>query len=499
MEINGIFGDETVIPRKALLKNSGKVGSAASTIQKKEFSRYAPLNNKGRIQLERDRSTSIRFLIGADALLDGQASFVSFRMRTNTFTAVTPSLHAMIQTVTIRLPSCGNLIVERIESYNSLVVATSIIHQSKDELEASFNDGSNLIPDCVRPDALRKHRKFLNCNAGGGWRTFTMPIKLSGLLNHDLYLPLSILGSLEIELEFAPLNQSFHYLPGNEAPAVVFGLVDRLVMSQGDFDALADNATKHQAYDEIDEAFCGQRRAWAGDAQPNPLQLEVELDNIQFTACLVYPTQNYLDSMKAKLGSGSINILFDTFSLAKIPYSNSTYNSFTIQESIQNLKHVMSYCLRADHVNDPGEFSICRFYPFLRSYQLKIGGRLYEKVQCSTRDFHEEVYDYTISKLSTGTFNKLKTNLVKHQTVGREHSIHIYPLETCLQEDLNSGIETTAGMLLTYNCEYSQQPAVQIAGQPWLDAIDPSTAELYVHLHHTQMLTVSNQGVAVSK
>ena len=272
-----------------------------------------------------------------------------------------------------------------------------------------------------------------------------------------------------------------------------------VLMSQADFDGLADDATKHQAYDELDEAFCGQRRAWAGDAAPNPLQLEVELDNIQYTACLVYPTQSYLDSMRAKLGSGSINILFDTFSLAKIPYSNSTYNSFTIQESIQNLKHVMSYCLRADHVNEPGEFSICRFYPFLRSYQLKIGGRLYEKVQCSTRDFHEEVYDYTISKLSTGTFNKLKTNLVKHQTVGREHSIHIYPLETCLQEDLNSGIETTAGMLLTYNCEYSQQPAVQLAGQPWSDAIDPSTAELYVHLHHTQMLTVSNQGVAVSK
>ena len=216
MEINAIFDGETVIPRKALLKNSGKVGSAASTIQKKEMSRYAPLNNKGHIRLERDRTTSIRFLIGADALLDGQASFVSFRMRTNSFTAVTPSLHAMISTVTIRLPSCGNLIVERIENYNSLVVASSIIHQNQDELENSWNDGCNLIPDCVRPEAMRKHRRFLNLNDGGGWRTYTMPIKLSGVLNHDLYLPLSILGSLEIELEFAPLNQSFHFDPANE-------------------------------------------------------------------------------------------------------------------------------------------------------------------------------------------------------------------------------------------------------------------------------------------
>lgn len=498
MEINSIFGDETVIPRKALLKNSGKVGSAASTIQKKEFSRYAPLNNKGNLKLERDRSTSIRFLIGADALLDGQASFVSFRMKTNTFTAVTPSLHAMISSVTIRLPSCGNLIVERVESYNSLVIAEAVTHQNADELENSWNDGCNLIPDCVRPEAMRRHRRFLNLNDAGGWRTYTLPIKLSGLLNHDLYLPLSILGSLEIELEFAPLNQSFHFDPANEHQDRVFEMVDRMVMTQQAFNGLADAAAKQAAYEEIDQAFCGQQRAWQG-GNAQDIALEVELDNIQFTACLVYPTQSYLDSMKAKLGSGSINILFDTYTLAKIPYSNSMYNSFTIQESIQNCKNVLSYCLRSDHINDPTEHSISRFYPFLRSYQLKIGGRLYERVSCSTRDNHEEVIDYTISKLSTGTFNKLKSNLIRYQTFGREHSIHLYPLETCLQENLNSGIETTAGMLLTYNCEYSVQNAIQIAGQAWADAIDPSTCELYVHLRHTQMLSISNQGVAVSK
>ena len=58
MEINAIFDGETVIPRKALLKNSGKVGSAASTIQKKEMSRYAPLNT---------RATSVLSAIGQRA------------------------------------------------------------------------------------------------------------------------------------------------------------------------------------------------------------------------------------------------------------------------------------------------------------------------------------------------------------------------------------------------------------------------------------------------
>lgn len=271
-----------------------------------------------------------------------------------------------------------------------------------------------------------------------------------------------------------------------------------MVLSQAAFNQLGDGAALKAAYEEIDQAFNGHQRTFTGN-NADEISLEVELDGIEYVACLVYPTQSYLDSMKTKLGSGSINILFDTYTLAKIPYSNSTYNSFTIQESMQNLKHVMSYCLRADHQLSPAEHSISRFYPFLRNYQLKIGGRLYEKVNCSSKDNHEEVIDYTITKLSTDTFNKLKSNLIRYQTFGREHSIHLYPLEVCLQESLQAGIETTVGMLLTFNCEYNTAPQVTIAGQVWSEAIDPAQAELYVHLRHTQMLTVSNQGVAVSK
>ena len=133
--------DAPVIPRKALLKNSGKVGSASETIMKKEYSRYAPLNNASQVVLSRDRPTSIRFVVGADALLDSRASFVKFRMRTNTFTAVMPSVHAMVSTLTCRLPSAGNLVIERIENYHSLAIATAVLHSSADQLEASWNDG----------------------------------------------------------------------------------------------------------------------------------------------------------------------------------------------------------------------------------------------------------------------------------------------------------------------------------------------------------------------
>ncbi len=101
---------EEQLPRKAYFRAGGSINK---TILKKELIQYP-------VVTVRNQPDIVRFLISGDCLLDGRESF-SLRLKTNTFTGfLSGDITSIISRIVLRLPSNSNIVLEEIDSYNTL-------------------------------------------------------------------------------------------------------------------------------------------------------------------------------------------------------------------------------------------------------------------------------------------------------------------------------------------------------------------------------------------
>ena len=217
---------EEQLPRKAYFKVGGSVNK---TILKKELIQYAADKN---VITVRNQPEVVRFLISGDCLLDGRESFFSLRLKTNTFTGfLSGDITSIISKIVIRLPSNSNIILEEIDSYNTLSSIIQMMRLDEDEMTSNWQSGLNMLSNHNRPEFQARSRRFLNLNEGG-YRTFTFQMHLSSILFHEQYLPLSLLNGILLEIHLAPAKQCFHYDPANETWTKLFNLVEGMYVFQ---------------------------------------------------------------------------------------------------------------------------------------------------------------------------------------------------------------------------------------------------------------------------
>lgn len=143
---------EAELPRKAYFK-VGK--SVNKTVLKKELIQYPADKN---VITVRNQPEVARFLISGDCLLDGRESYFSLRLKTNTFTAfLSGDITSIISKIVIRLPSNSNIVLEEIDSYNTLSSIVQMIQLDDDRMNSNWQSGANLIPTTTDQRAKHVH------------------------------------------------------------------------------------------------------------------------------------------------------------------------------------------------------------------------------------------------------------------------------------------------------------------------------------------------------
>src|SRR3990167_5401759 len=137
---------EAELPRKSYFK-VGK--SDNKTVLKKELIQYPADKN---VITVKNQPEVARFLISGDCLLDGRESFFSLRLKTNTFTGfLSGDITSIISKIVIRLPSNSNIVLEEIDSYNTLSSIVQMIQLDDDRMNSNWQSGLNMLSNHNRP------------------------------------------------------------------------------------------------------------------------------------------------------------------------------------------------------------------------------------------------------------------------------------------------------------------------------------------------------------
>jgi hypothetical protein len=106
-------------------------------------------------------------------MLDTLNSYFTLMLRTNAYTAAMVSgVQSLIRSMTIRLPSNGNIILEQIDSNNKLASIVQMINFDKTQLDSKWASLDHCAIDPKRAESLKRARRCLNLNANcDAWKT----------------------------------------------------------------------------------------------------------------------------------------------------------------------------------------------------------------------------------------------------------------------------------------------------------------------------------------
>lgn len=483
---------EEQLPRKSYFKVGGSINK---TVLKKELIQYPADKN---VITVKNQPEVARFLISGDCLLDGRESFFSLRLKTNTFTGfLSGDVSAIINKIVIRLPSNSNIVLEEIDSYNTLSSMVQMIQLDDDRMVSNWQSGLNMLVNHNRPESQARARRFLNLNEGG-YRTFTFQLHLSSILFHEQYLPLSLLNGILLEIHLAPSKQCFHYNPANETYATVFGLVEGMFFDQAAFSAFS--SAKRTAIQNQLQNFYKRPAA-------NGQELEYEIESFVYNAAALWMNAEYVKRLTAKATSSEgINIFFNTYRFNQVAPEQAMILHFNSTEQFQNLKRIYFVTLNRNRFNVAGEHSINIFDNFIKSYKFRIGSRSWQVV---TNEDQGPI-SYTQTLLSLGGLHKQKTTSIEFTTYPRTQNIHAFDFEK-VHEETHSGEDTTGGRNLRMELQFQSNTdvqlvddggqAIQVGGQPLLlkRATTPSQCVVYFYQYFTKMINISSSGIAVTE
>jgi hypothetical protein len=483
---------EEQLPRKAYFKVGGSINK---TILKKELIQYPADKN---VITVRNQPEIVRFLISGDCLLDGRESFFSLKLKTNTFTGfLSGDITSIISKIVLRLPSNSNIVLEEIDSYNTLSSLIQMIQLDDDQMASHWESGLNMLSNHNRAESQAQSRRFLNLNESG-YRFFTFQMNLSSILFHEQYLPLSLLNGILLEVHLAPSKQCFHYNPANETWAKVFGLVDGMFFDQGAFNGFSANK-KTAIQDQLIRFY--NRPA------PNSQEIEYEVEGFTFNAAAIWMNAEYVKRLTAKAtGDDGINIFFNTFRFNQIAPEQSSILHFNSTEQFQNLKRIYFATLNRNRLQATNEHSFNSFDNFIKSYKFRIGSRSWQVV--NNEDQGPQSYTQTL--LSLGGLQKQKTTSIKFTTYPRTQNIHVFDFEK-VQEETHSGEDTTNGRNLRMEINFQQQNDLQLldeAGQAVVvngnalmlkRSVAPNQCVLYFFQYFTKMMNISSKGIAITE
>jgi hypothetical protein len=483
---------EEQLPRKAYFKVGGSVNK---TILKKEIIQYPADKN---VVTVRNQPEVVRFLISGDCLLDGRESFFSLRLKTNTFTGfLSGDITSIISKIVIRLPSNSNIVLEEIDSYNTLSSIIQMMRLDDDEMISNWQSGLNMLSNHNRPDSQARSRRFLNLNEGG-YRTFTFQMHLSSILFHEQYLPLSLLNGILLEVHLAPSKQCFHYNPANETYAKVFDLVEGMYFKQSDFTAFA-GPKKAAIQNQLQQFY--KRPAAASQ------ELEYEIEGFTYNAAAVWMNAEYVKRLTAKAtNEGGINLFFNTYRFNQVAPEQSMILHFNSTEQFQNLKRIYFVTLNRNRLQAGNDHSFNVFDNFIKSYKFRIGSRSWQVVN----NEDQGPLSYTQTLLSLGEMPKQKSTSVQFTTYPRTQNIHAFDFEK-VQDETHSGEDTTNGRNLRMEIQFQSQPdlplfdnadqAIVVNGNPLLlkRGVSPNECVLYFFQHFTKMMNISSKGIAITE
>ncbi len=483
---------EPTIPRRAYFKAAGSVNK---TILKKEVIQYPCDKN---IVTVRTQPEIVRFLISGDSLLDGRESFFSLKLKTNTFTGfLSGDITSIISKVVIRLPSNSNIILEEIDSYNTLNSMIQMIRLDDDAMNSNWQSGLNMLSHHNRPDAQARARRFLNLNEGGS-RAFTFQMNLSSILFHEQYLPLSILNGILLEVHLAPSKQCFHYNPANETWAKVFGLVEGMYFEQAAFTAFAGDKKT---------AIQNQLTDFYKRPQPNSQELEYEIEGFTYNCAMLWMNPEYVKKLIDKATSAAgINIFFNTYRFNQVAPEQSMILFFNTTEQFQNLKRIYFVTLNRNRLQAGNDHSFNTFDSFIKSYKMRLGSRSWQVV--SNED--QGPFSYTQTLLSIGRLQKQKSTSVVFTTYPRTQNIHVFDFDK-VPDETHSGEDTTNGRNLRMEIQFQSQadvPLVDNTGAPIIAegnplllkrAVTPNQCVLYFFQYFTKMINISSKGIAITE
>lgn len=483
---------EEQLPRKAYFKVGGSVNK---TILKRELIEYPADKNAITIRTQPEVA---RFLISGDCLLDGRESFFSLRLKTNTFTAIlSGDITSIISKIVIRLPSNSNIVLEEIDSYNTLSSMVQMIRMDDTQMASHWETGLNMLSNHNRSDSQARSRRFLNLNEGG-FRTFTFQMNLSSILFHEQYLPLSLLNGILLEVHLAPARQCFHYNPANESWTKVFDLVEGMFFKQQAFNAFSDDKRK---------AIQDQLTAFYKRPAPNGQAIEYDIESFTYHAAAIWMNAEYVKRLTAKaMSAEGINLFFNTYRFNQVAPEQSIVLHFNSTEQFQNLKRIYFATLNRNRIQAGDEHSFNVFENFIKSYKFRIGSRSWQVV--SNED--QGPLSYTQALLSLGTLQKQKTTSIPFTTYPRTQNIHAFDFEK-VHDETHSGEDTTNGRNLRMEIQFQSNSDVQIVddadqpimvdGTPLLlkKGVTPNQCVVYFFQYFTKMMNISNKGIAITE
>ena len=483
---------EEQLPRKAYFKVGGSVNK---TILKKEIIQYPADKN---VITVRNQPEIVRFLISGDCLLDGRESFFSLRLKTNTFTGfLSGDITSIISKIVIRLPSNSNIILEEIDSYNTLSSIIQMMRLDDDEMNSNWQSGLNMLSNHNRLDSQARSRRFLNLNEGG-YRTFTFQMHLSSILFHEQYLPLSLLNGILLEVHLAPAKQCFHYNPVNEAWTKVFDQVEGMYFKQASFNAFT-----------ADKKTAIQNQLMSFYKRPNAANqaIEYEIESFTYNAAAVWMNAEYVKRLTSKATTGEgINIFFNTYRFNQVAPEQSMILHFNSTEQFQNLKRIYFVTLNRDRLQAGNDHSFNVFDNFIKSYKFRIGSRSWQVVN----NEDQGPLSYTQALLSLGDMPKQKSTSVQFTTYPRTQNIHVFDFEK-VQDETHSGEDTTNGRNLRMEIQFQSQAdiplldnadqAIVVDGKQLLlkRGTSPNQCVLYFYQNFTKMMNISSKGIAITE
>ena len=434
---------EEQLPRKAYFK-VGK--SINKTVLKKEMIQYPADKN---VITVKNQPEIVRFLISGDCLLDGQESFFSLKLKTNTFTGfLSGDITSIIQKIIIRLPSNSNIVLEEIDSYNTLSSIIEMIRMDDDQLNSNWQSGLNMLSNHNRPDSQARSRRFLNLNEGG-YRTFTFQMRLSSILFHEQYLPLSLLNGILLEVHLAPSKQCFHYNPVNETWPTVFNLVEGMYFDQAAFNAFSDDKKT---------AIQNQLMQFYKRPTANGQDIEYEIESFTYNMAAVWMDSQYVQRLTNKATSSEgINIFFNTYRFNQVAPEQSLILHFNSTEQFQNLKKIFFATLNRNRFQASNEHSFNIFDNFIKTYKFRIGSRSWQVVNNEDGG----PLSYTQTLLSQNLLPKQKSTGIQFTTYPRTQNIHIFDFEK-VHHETHSGEDTTSGRNLRMEIEFQSHPDVPL-------------------------------------
>ena len=478
---------QATLPRKAIFSTKK---SANAVIRKAEIIDFPA--NKTEMTVTNQGKNQLRFLISGECMCDFRRSWVSFKLRTNTFSAV-PSVGptSIIKKLTIRLPSNGNQILEEIDNYASLSAALTMVSSDAPTLDSKWSSGINLLNACNKSSLLPRARRFVNLNSGG-FRTYNFQLNWSAILSYSQYFPLHLVHGIEVILDLHTPQEAFHYDVANERWANIFGAVDGLI-SQAQYNAL-DAPHKLLVRDGL--------MAQYGRPNCNQQDLEYQIRECKMNLYVLYMDDSYYQRLITKANSSEgFNLHFDTYLFNRLNNTGSDFSHVELTESFQNLKRTILLALDRNTLYDQDKHGLFTFKNAIKSIKYRIGARSFHQVD----NFPGTDADSYVSMLLAT--NKLDlndaSNTLNHDSWGKYRNINIFGFEKVM-EDLHSGEDTTEGKTLRAEITLLRQNLVEIprtdtANIPIQEAVDPADAELWLFSQHSVLCNISSKGIALTR